>query len=44
MNVSLLAKTNKKGGSFPIMLQQFGRAIGVAIVRENNNHKLVISH
>ena len=27
--------TDRKGGAFPIMLQQFRRAIGVAIVRGN---------
>ena len=40
MSVSPLVNTDRKGGAFPIMLQQFRRAIGVAIVRGNANHKL----
>ena len=33
--ISPLSYTDRKGGAFPIMLQQFRRAIGVAIVRGN---------
>lgn len=33
--ISPLSYTDRKGGAFPIMLQQFKRAIGVAIVRGN---------
>ena len=44
MNVSPLVNTGRKGGAFPIMLQQFRRAIGVAIVRGNANHKLGRPH
>ena len=40
MNVSPLVNTNRKGGAFTIMLQQFRRAIGVDIVKGNANHKL----
>ena len=40
MGVSPLVNTDRKGGAFPIMLQQFRRATGVAIVRGNVNHKL----
>ena len=38
--VSSLVNTDRKGGAFPIMLQQFRRVIGVAIVRGNVHHKL----
>ena len=31
---------DRKGGAFPIMLHQFRRAVGVAIVRGNAQHKL----
>jgi hypothetical protein len=34
-HISPLTYTDRKGGAFPIMLQQFRRAIGVAIVRGN---------
>ena len=44
MTVSPLVNTDRKGGAFPIMLQQFKRAIGVAIVRGNANHKLGRMH
>ena len=44
MAVSPLVNTDRKGGAFPIMLQQFKRAIGVAIVRGNANHKLGRMH
>ena len=40
MSVSPLVNTDRKGGAFPIILQQFRRATGVAIVRGNVNHKL----
>jgi len=33
--ISPLSYTDRKGGAFPIMLQQFRRAIGVAIGRGN---------
>jgi len=33
--ISPLVNTDRKGGAFPIMLQQFRRAIGVAIVWGN---------
>ena len=35
-----VSPTDKKGGAFPILLQQFRRAIGVAILRGNTNLKL----
>ncbi len=40
LTISLLVNTDRKGGAYPIMLQQFRRAIGVAIARGNANHKL----
>ena len=40
MSISPLVNTEKKGGAFPIMLQQFRRAIGVVIVRGHASHKL----
>ena len=40
MSASPLVNTDRKGGTFPIMLQQFRRAIGVVIVQGNANHKL----
>ena len=40
MTISPLVNTDRKGGAFPIMLQQFKRAIGVVIVRGNAKHKL----
>ena len=39
-SMSPLVNTDRKGGAFPIMLQQFRRVIGVATVRGNVNHKL----
>ena len=44
MALSPLVNTDRKGGTFPIMLQQFKRAIGVAIVRGHVNHKLGRMH
>ena len=44
MTISPLINTDRKGGAFPIMLQQFRRAIGVAIVRGQANHKLARLH
>ena len=44
MTISPLVNTDRKGGAFPIMLQQFRRAIGVAIVRGNARHKLGRCH
>ena len=40
MSVSPLVNNDRKGGVFPIMLQQFRRTIEVAKVRGNTNHKL----
>ena len=40
MSVFPLVNTSRKGEVFPIMLQQFRRAIGVVIVKRNTNHKL----
>ena len=40
MMVSPLVNTDRKGGAFAIMHQQFKRAIGVAIVRGNAKHRL----
>jgi hypothetical protein len=40
ISVSPLVSTNREGGVFPIIPQQFRRAIGVAMVRRNANHKL----
>ena len=40
LTISPLVNTDRKGGAYPIMLQQFRRAIGVAIARGNANHKL----
>ena len=36
----LLVNINRKGGAFPIMLQQFRRAITVTITRDNTCHKI----
>jgi hypothetical protein len=44
MTISPLVNTDKKGGAFPIMLQQFRRAIGVKIVRGQAKHKLARLH
>ena len=40
MTILLMVNTGRKGGAFPIMVQQFKRAIGVAIGRGNANLKL----
>ena len=40
MTISPLVNTDRKGDAFPIMLHQFKRVIGVAIVRRNAKHKL----
>ena len=42
--VSPLVNSDRKGGAFPIMHQQFRRAIGVALVRGNALHKLARLH
>ena len=39
MRISLLINKDRKGGTFPIMLPQFRRAIGVRIMREQEKHK-----
>ena len=44
MAVSPLINADKKGGALPIMLRQFKRAVGMAIVRGNANHKLGRMH
>ena len=44
VTISPLVNTDRKGGAFPIMLQQFRRAIGVAIVRGNATLKLSRLH
>lgn len=44
MTISPLINSDRKGGAFPIMLQQFRRAIGVAIIRGQANHKLARLH
>ena len=44
MTISSLVNTDRKGGTFPIMLKQFRRAIGFAIVRGNANLKLAHLH
>ena len=38
--VSPLVNIDRKGGVFLIILQQLRKAIGVALVRRNANHKL----
>ncbi len=40
MWISPLVNLDRKGGAYQIMLQQFRRAIWVAIVRGNAKHKL----
>ena len=40
LTISPLVNTDRKGGAYPIMLQQFKRAIGVTIVSGNARHKL----
>ena len=44
LRISPLVNNDRKGGAFPIMLQQFRRAVGVAIVRGNAQHKLSRLH
>jgi hypothetical protein len=44
MQTSPLINSDRKGGAFQIMLQQFKRAIGVAIVQGNAKHKLGCLH
>ena len=41
---SPLVSMDRKGGAFPIMLQDFKRAIGVAVVWGNAKHKLARLH
>ncbi|EJK58418.1 hypothetical protein THAOC_21458 [Thalassiosira oceanica] len=40
----LVVNNDLKGGAFPIILQQFRQAVGVAIVRGNAQHKLSRLH
>lgn len=40
MRISPLVNSDRKGGALQIMLQQFRRYVGVAIVRGNAKHKL----
>ena len=40
MTISPLINSDRKGGAFAIMHQQFKRAVGVAVVRGNAKHKL----
>ena len=44
MTISPLVNTDRKGGAYAIMLQQFRRAIGVGIVRGQAKHKLARLH
>jgi hypothetical protein len=44
MEISPLVNTDRKGGSFPIMLNQFRRAVSVASWRGNAQHKLARLH
>jgi hypothetical protein len=44
MRMSPLVNSDRKGGAYQIMLQQFRGAIGVAIVRGNAEHKLGCLH
>ena len=44
MTISPLVNTDRKGGAYPIMLQQFRRIIGVGIVRGQEKHKLARLH
>ena len=44
MTISPLVNTDRKGGAYPIMLQQFRRIIGVGIVRGQAKHKLARLH
>ena len=43
-HLSIYRPQGRRGGAFPIVLQQFRRAIGVAIVRGNARHKLSRLH
>eukprot|EP00956_Cyclotella_meneghiniana_P027992 scaffold64216_cov67-Cyclotella_meneghiniana.AAC.1 len=43
-SISPLCNTDRKGGAFIIMLQQFRRALGVVVVRGMANHKLSRLH
>ena len=40
MWISPLVNLDRKGGALQIMIQQFRRAVGVAIVQGNAKHKL----
>jgi len=44
MIVSPLVNTERKGGAYVIMLQQFRWAIGVTIARGNAEHKMARLH
>jgi hypothetical protein len=44
MTISPLVNTDRKGGAYAIMLQQFRRAIGVGIVWGQAKHKLARLH
>ena len=44
LSVSPLVNCDKKGGAFPIMMQQFRRAVGTAVVRGNALLKLSRLH
>ena len=44
MTTSPLVNTDRKGGAYAIMLQQFRRVIGVGIVRGQAKHKLARLH
>ena len=44
MTISPLVNTDRKGGAYPIMLQQFRRIVGVGIVRGQAKHKLARLH
>ena len=44
MTISPLVNTDMKRGAYAIMLQQFRRAIGVAIARGNAEHKMTRLH
>ena len=44
MTISPVVNTDRKGGAFPIMFQQFRKAIGVAIVRGDTHFKLGRMH
>ena len=44
MTISPPVNTDRKGGAYAIVLQQFRRAIGVGIVRGQAKHKLARLH